>query len=409
MIKWLKKYNIMLKFLSVIAAVVLWFFVMSVINPEITTTYRNVKVTLKGVTELYESREYSIVSDKNMTLDVTLRGTRNDILKLNKSDIEVVCDVSQITGDGENRIECTVITPNSNISVANRNELKVTVVVDKITEKEISVKAEFDGELEENLSLGNEELSPSKIVVKGPKSEVNSISHAIVKTDISELKETTTRTLPVIVIGNDGKELKLEYSQLLTKMIDVKIPVYLIKEIHLSVAVNPGGKLTEDDVAITITPSKIKLFGERSIIEEIQSISIGMINLKDIVHGDRKQMDIVLPPGTRCLNDSIATVTIEIKNITTIPMVISDIEIRGTNSNYTVRLEQGEKITVRLNGSKTLLDTLTAEDIKAYIDIDSLVISNQGQQEAPVIVELIPDVNVTVLDDNYTATLVVTK
>ena len=52
MIKWLKKYNIMLKFLSVIAAVVLWFFVMSVINPEITTTYRNVKVTLNGVTEL---------------------------------------------------------------------------------------------------------------------------------------------------------------------------------------------------------------------------------------------------------------------------------------------------------------------------------------------------------------------
>ena len=126
-------------------------------------------------------------------------------------------------------------------------------------------------------------------------------------------------------------------------MIDVKIPVYLIKEIHLSVAVNPGGKLTEDDVAITITPSKIKLFGERSIIEEIQSISIGMINLKDIVHGDRKHMDIVLPPGTRCLNDSIATVTIEIK-ILQPKHEISDIEIRGTNSNYTVRLEQGEKI-----------------------------------------------------------------
>ena len=89
----------------------------------------------------------------------------------------------RLQGTGRSRIECTVITPNSNISVANRNELKVTVVVDKITEKEISVKAEFDGELEENLSLGNEELSRQRLLSRG-RNGVNSISHAIVKTDI---------------------------------------------------------------------------------------------------------------------------------------------------------------------------------------------------------------------------------
>lgn len=406
MIKWFKKYNIMLKIVSIIAAIVLWFFVMSVINPDITTTYRDVKVTLKGVTELYESREYSIVSDKNMMLNVKLRGSRNDILKLDKSDIEVICDVSEITGDGENRIDCTVITPNTNISVANRNELKVTVVVDKITEKEIPVNVEFEGELGENLSLGEKELSPSKITVKGPKSEINSISHALVKTDISDLEESVTKTLPVFVIGNDGNELTLVYSQLLTKTVDVSIPVYLTKEVPLSASIIPGGGLTENDVNMTITPSRIKLIGERNVIEEIQSISIGMIDLKDIIDSKQKQMDILLPAGTKCFNDSIASVSVTVKDITIKSIDITDIEIRGTLNGYDISLKQDEKITVRLKGNETLLNSLNPTDISAYIDANSLIIDNNGQYEVAVNVELIPDVNAIVIDDNYEATVI---
>ena len=52
MIAWLKKYQVLNKLLVLLAAILFWFIVMSVINPDIEISFSNVKVTINGVTEL---------------------------------------------------------------------------------------------------------------------------------------------------------------------------------------------------------------------------------------------------------------------------------------------------------------------------------------------------------------------
>ena len=80
MIAWLKKYQVLNKLLVLLAAILFWFIVMSVINPDIEISFSNVKVTINGVTELYDRMNYSILSDTDMTMDVRLRGKRNVVL-----------------------------------------------------------------------------------------------------------------------------------------------------------------------------------------------------------------------------------------------------------------------------------------------------------------------------------------
>ena len=409
MLSWLKKYNIMLKLLSVLAAVVLWFFVMSVINPEVTRTFRDVKVTIHGETELRDNRELSIVSEKDLVLDVTLGGSRNEILNLEKSDIELICDVSKVTGDGLNKITCTVELPSSDIVVKNQNDLKADIVFDKIIEKELTVVFVPTGSPGENLSLGTAVISPSVITVRGAATELAEIAQASVTAEVSAMTDTQALTLPVSLTGRDGKPKTLVYSSYLPDSVDITVPILLAKDIPLRVNFTAGGGLTENEVSYTINPVSVRLIGERSIIEGIEYLSLGMVDLDGIIAESDILKNIYLPSGTHSLSDSMATIHVQVKDQTTVEIELTDIELRGENNKYNVALPVGERISVRLRGNSKLLSSLTAEDISAHIDITSLQITAAGQLEAPVYVELGARVNAEIIGEKYTATVTVTR
>ena len=65
----LKKYRIFSKLLALAAAIILWFVVMSIINPDLEVSFSNVKVTFNGKTDLYNNKGYTILSDTNMEME----------------------------------------------------------------------------------------------------------------------------------------------------------------------------------------------------------------------------------------------------------------------------------------------------------------------------------------------------
>ena len=409
MFAWFKKYNILNKLLALAAAILFWFVVMSIINPDIEISFSDVKVTINGITELYDRMEYSILSDTDMTMDVKLRGKRNVVLGLKKSDIELICDVSQISGDGENRIMCSVNTPDGDITVVNRTELIATVLVDKIIEKELNIFAETEGTLEENLRTGTIELSQQTVTVRGPTVELSGISHAVVTLPLDGVTESATVEAPIQLVNDAGETVELTYSQLLTKTVDAYLPIQLIKELPLRITLNSGGGLTDQEVEAVITPSRITVIGERSAVEEIEYLSLGMIDLEGIGDGITTEKDLVLPSGVSCLSDRVsATVMVTVKDIVVKPYVLTDIQMIGTNDEYDVELVD-ETISVRVRGNATLLETITESDFTAAIYLQELEIDSEGMMFAPVTITFKPAVNVALVEDEYSVTVNVTR
>jgi len=230
----LKKYRIFSKLLALAAAVILWFVVMSIINPDLEVSFSDVKVTFNGKTELYNNKGYTILSDTDMEMDVVLLGKRNDVLELSKADIELICDVSQISGDGENRIMCSVNTPKGDsVTVVNRTELIATVRVDEIVERKIDIRVETSGTLAENLRVGTITLSTDSAVVRGPAMEVAEITHAVVTVPLYGIENSMTQTLDVTLFNAADEVVQSQYVQLITKTVDVEVPVQMIKELPL--------------------------------------------------------------------------------------------------------------------------------------------------------------------------------
>jgi len=393
-----------------VLAVIIWFVVLALINPEIRMDFDDVKVTIKGETELLNNREYSILSSTDITVNVELKGKRNAMLSLEKEDVEVVADVSSISGDGENVIQCEVNTPYSeDIVVTNKNQLKITVVVDKIIDKEVDVRLEYSGSLANGLKLGEGRLETETIMVRGPQSEVSKIWYARATAPLTSLSDTASMELPITIIDNSGEPMTLTYSQVQTQQVAANIKVLQVVEVPLRVTLVSGGGLTEKEVDVKITPQKVTLVGEKNLLSEIEFLNLGRIDLDGIGDSRTTEMQFLLSSGITCQTDrTSAVVSVTVKDIVVREFALStsQISVTGADSEYDLSFAS-QYVTIMIRGNSTLLGRLSAQDISATLrlaDIDLV----EGEQQLPLSVTLKSKVNATVVPSDYTVSVIAT-
>lgn len=412
--KKLQKNTLFYVILSGIMAIVLWFFIMTIIDPEVSVSFSNVKVTIKGESELLSQKGYSILSSTDLEVDVRFKGSRNTVLKLKKSDIVVIADVSAIEGDGESKISCTVTTPYGDLlAVTNQANLNVYFTVDQMISKEMEVRVDLTGELSGGFRLASSpELSQDTVTVRGPRTEISKISHARVTANLSSLTNSIDIQSDVKFIDNSGQEMSLSYSQLLDSTVTISIKLLAVRDLDLRVgAVVPGGGLTQDDVEIEIAPAKVAVAGDINAMKELEYLNLGIIDLTPSMgDGFTTEMSFILPSGFTCLSDTTsATVSVRVKDITTRAITIpaANVTIVGEDSKYNVAIVE-PNINVTVRGNSRLISTLSPSDISLTLRLADYELS-PGQLPVTLSAQLLAGVNATVTSDKIPATLVVTR
>ncbi len=265
--------------------------------------------------------------------------------------------------------------------------------------------------LAENLRVGTISLSSDTAVVRGPATEVAEIAQAVVTVPLYGIENSMTQTLDVTLLTANDEAVQSQYIQLLTKTVDVEVPVQMIKELPLQLTLNSGGGLTENEVETLITPSKVTIIGERSAVEEIQYLSLGMIDLESIGDGITTERDFMLPSGVSCMSDrSSATITVTVKDIIVKTFELTNINFVPGLANDTYDFTPIDThIIVRLRGNATLLNTITASDFTAIVMVSELDPTEEGILLAPVQVLFKPAVNAQLTEKEYTMVLSVTE
>jgi len=112
-------------------------------------------------------------------------------------------------------------------------------------------------------------------------------------------------------------------------------------------------------------------------------VEIDVTDLKD----DRTfKLEIPKPKGVRSISVNNLTVDIKLDDATDKDIEDINIDVRNLDENYTVQglSENDIKVTVNVKGVESVLKQLTAEDIKAYIDLKDY---KPGEHEIEVKVE----------------------
>ncbi|HTS16787.1 MAG TPA: CdaR family protein [Verrucomicrobiae bacterium] len=170
-----------LKLVSLALAMCTWFFV-----KEITSDWRlveGVPLEVKARTGL------TVLQVSASTVNVTVRGTREDVRQVSKQDLSAVVDLTHDDRVGPITVKLTpkLIRHSRRVQISEIDPAEVTVNVDQMIERDLPVDFKYVGELPPNLTIERVVIDPPTVRERGPKTLLTGM--------------TSVNTLPVDVTG----------------------------------------------------------------------------------------------------------------------------------------------------------------------------------------------------------------
>ena len=172
-----------LKLGSVVIAFGLWLLVVQIYDPQDTTVFYGIPVTLTN-TELLDQQDkvYEVI-DGIDTVRVTVRAPKSVISELRTADIVAEADMSKLTEINTIAISYYVLNHEVYSVTGNPEVLKLNV--EDRSSKWVGVRYGTVGEVAEGYMVYSVEPDQTRIEVSGPESAVAQISYASVQIDVT--------------------------------------------------------------------------------------------------------------------------------------------------------------------------------------------------------------------------------
>ena len=310
------KWDFLLKILSVIIAILVWFWVVGFETQVTKKKFASIQVQVdkQSLIDMESKYGYTIIVDKEVYVDVTLEGKSSDLNKVKTSDIYAYVDLKNVSQAGEISLPIEIKEMDF-VRVFDQSQSSTILYIDVKTSRPIPVEAKIVQMVREsNIDIGELKITPDSVVVYGPKEVLDTLDHALV--EISLGTESINRPAKVtekfILINENEEEVKNQY--ITTKeitAITVEIPVTIKKEVPLLLNCRHG-YYNDKNTRISIIPEKIEIRGVPDDINSIESIY-----LKDTIDEKKYETDtditssFVLPEGVESLNGETAQIEIK--------------------------------------------------------------------------------------------------
>ena len=298
MMDWLRKNDIMLKLLSLACAVLLWLYVISSTNPDMTQTYSRVAVDLLG-TESLTANNLVITDGSHSTVSFKVTGKSERIAMVSENGgLTVTADLSNITVPGVYDVKYQVISSISDLTISKITPT-ISIEVDRVVSQSIPVDLQLSGELQDGFVSDNFVLTPDAITVRGPEKLLDTIKSAVAVFDVSTVKTTTETTLAYTLVDENGIEIKNSLITADTPSVRLSYGVRQVGEVPLVLNVNSFGFITSDFVDVSIEPSSIKVSGSPDVVSTLNRIDLGSVNLEQVFDNENFEFDlpVVQPNG----------------------------------------------------------------------------------------------------------------
>ena len=255
--------NTLLKILSFIIAIVLWAYIIIIIDAPTEKTFRDVPITTVNE-QVISDRGYSIEKLSVQTSSVKIEGSRKVIAKFDSSNIIAKLDfsdvnASKLTSEG-------VITVNLSVSsefgdIVSFTPSAVDVHVESTKYKDVDIKYTHSGDVMDGYVSGDISLSQDKIRVFGAQSNIDNVSYASVNIDFintdysAYIDGKLKQDCQVKLFDSNGKELTEKDKRWIwnnTPVIQAECPLYKVK----SVKVVPNADYTLSGVTLKCEPGE---------------------------------------------------------------------------------------------------------------------------------------------------------
>ena len=372
---------------SILVAVAIWVYVDVEKAPERTKTIRDIPVDFSGESTTLADKNLMLLSGYDTTVDLTIKGTKRELVKINKDNVRLVASTSSIDSVGVHTLRWDVVYPDgvqsSALSVDWASKYKVTVTVGELYTKEVPVNCVVTGTVADGYFTGETVLDPTTLVLRGQRDDLLNVAYAKLTVDISDATRSVIQTESVQLYDNDDNPVDNSNIRTNASLIQAKVPVLTTKEVSLAVELSGVPGSAGQSIKTTITPSSVRLIGEADVLENIDELVLATLYIEDLDIWQQNSYVVTAPDGTWLANSNeVATVEITMEGIEEKTVTVDTFSYTNVPSGLYAEVQ--DTLDVRLWGLSEELAELKADAITATVDLSS--VTETGSCRVPVTV-----------------------
>jgi len=373
---------------AVVVSITLWLYVEITENDILTSDVSNVEVVFKNE-DLLRDKGLLRTSVVPETLTITFEASRADINRLvTPGAVTVEVDLSAITTSGTQLLAYEINLPQgvsrNAIEIRGVSAARISVTFDRMLSRPLPVMVSYTGgTASEELFAETVEFDPQTVTVWGPEAVVSRIHHVRVPIYMENLRATYTEDLEFILIDENDEVLdeslrdSLEFSQ---STIRVTVPVKEIKDVPLIVMLSHGTSTSDANTQWRVEPVSIKVSGDPEAIREINSITLGTIDMLSFGLTYAVPFPIVIP-------NHLSNISGEISALVHVEVFGQDIAFRSTSNLQVINTPPGHRtdiltqsLDIRLRGNNDDLALITSLNLSVVADLTG---RNPGTSRIP--------------------------
>ena len=350
------KNNTKIKIISLLSALLLWLYVMEVVDPDETKLFENIPVTITNMNELREN-DLVIYPNTEITSDINFSGKLSKLKKIKKENIHIDGQIKNPI-EGKNEIYLTASAPGQ-ITHDIKDNLQIVTLEKLVTEKKaVEIKVQDKSKIDQ-ISKDKKNIS-----VSGPRSLVKEVKSVVGILDVgSNTNDFSNQVslMPVDKKGNEVAGVELEQSS-------IAVNVTLLKEKKVPIKLKFNEEINLKDY--TLSQESVTIKGKKDVVDKTESIETQSVDINEVANGVSKDIYLNIPEGleaeTKYITIKLNTINIIKENFEYTPQ---DIEIRNNESNVdTSTLKIPSNINVSIEYLENI-GTIKKSDIVLYIDL----------------------------------------
>ena len=361
--------NTKIKIISLLSAIVLWMYVMAVVDPEDTKLYENIPIT---ITNLNEIKDLGLVvdPDDNLVTSVYIKGKLSDLQKISANNIDVYGTVSNpIEGQNQLYLRASV---NDKVTTEFKSDT-IVINLEKSIEEEKNITVNITGVYKDNVD--KVDLDKTKVVVSGPRSSVDSVKYVQATFDANK-ESVDTKSTELELKALDSEMNEVDHVTLEFNKVTAKVSYFQQKQVKINPIFSSNESNLVQDQDFTIIPSEINIKGKSDVINNIDSINTKIINV-DELGTNNKIVDLDIPDGINADKDSVTIKLINKNKTKNSTFVYSGDDISLLNNEEDVSINDFEipdDIIVKIQYDNDS-DRISKNDLKLYLDLSEGIIS----------------------------------
>ena len=372
------------KIFSVIGAIIIWSAVTLTVKTDSEKIIRNVPIDFSVEGTAVAALGLSTFDHSEDAVDITLSGSRGALNSVTKDDFIVALSVGRVSTTGKHTvyIDVSLRDQNNNLTILDYSPKSIQVNFDKLASKVLPIATDIS-----NLSAKNEFMldkgypNAQEVTISGPESVIDTVKSCVAK--VNDRRKDMTQTagfpaVPLVLYDEAGNVVESQSISFDKETVDISVPVLKIKKLPIAADfINKPESFMDSEFGYTLSLTEIEVAGPVETIDAMSQLYVRYVDLKSVKPGDVVSLNVDLPSGfINIANIASVDVTIPSNNMQQKNFSVNQFKFIGAPEDKEISLITKKLNNVVLVGERTIINSITAQDIVIEVDFSAATISS---------------------------------